>query len=327
MRVQTSLRPADQYDLVIPSRILAGTRRELDMSPLGGRLNRMPRSTKEAFEKYRQNLEITGLQKETVSKRQQAVREVVEAEMDVLDSFLTGSYSRATMVSPLTEADIDILMVLDPKHFEQDGQASLLDKVRRALLKKYTRTPKISRNGQAVTIIFTDFRVDVVPGFNRKGGGYLIPNSISGSWIATNPKVHVDLMTEQNKSHAGDLVPLVKMIKGWNKNIGDAFVSFYLELIAIEILSKVTISDFSSGARYFFDKGRERIKTKAIDPAGFGDQINGLRNTATVEEAVRRFETAYNRAIKAEAFAARDNVQDAIEEWQKVFGQKFPSYG
>jgi hypothetical protein len=287
----------------------------------------MARSISDAFDKYRQNLEITGLQKETVSKRQQAVREVVESEMGVVDSFLTGSYSRATMISPLAGADIDIFMVLEPKYFEQDGQAPLLDKVRRALLKKYTTTPKISRNGQAVTITFTDFRVDVVPGFNRKGGGFLIPNSMSGRWIATNPKVHVDLMTQQNKAHDGDLVPLVKMIKGWNANISDAFVSFYLELITIEILSNVTISDFSSGARYFFDKGRERIKTKAIDPAGFGDQINGLRNASTVEEAIRRFETAYNRAVKAEDFASRENIQAAIAEWQKVFGEKFPSYG
>ena len=169
-----------------------------------------------SFQKLKENLEITGLQKSTVSTRQENVRNAVAEELDVLDSFLTGSYARSTMIAPLSEADIDIFIVLDPKYYESDGQASLLDKVKRALLKTYTKTPKISRNGQAVTITFTDFVVDVVPAFNRKGGGYLIPNSVQKAWIATNPKTHVDIMAEKNKNHNGDLVPIVKMIKGWS---------------------------------------------------------------------------------------------------------------
>jgi len=280
-----------------------------------------------SFQKLKENLEITGLQKSTVSTRQENVRNAVAEELDVLDSFLTGSYARSTMIAPLSEADIDIFIVLDPKYYESDGQASLLDKVKRALLKTYTKTPKISRNGQAVTITFTDFVVDVVPAFNRKGGGYLIPNSVQKAWIATNPKTHVDIMAEKNKNHNGDLVPIVKMIKGWNRNINYSFVSFRLELLAIEIFENVTISDYSSGMRYFFDKGRERIKYKAKDPVPYGGEISGLRNAKTQEDAVSKFESAYNRAIKAEQYAKNENIENAVDEWKKIFGDYFPTYG
>ncbi len=280
-----------------------------------------------SFQKMKENLEITGLQKSTVSTRQENVRDVVAGDMDILESFLTGSYSRSTMIAPLSEADIDIFIVLDPKYYESDGQASLLDKVKRALLKTYTKTPKISRNGQAVTITFTDFMVDVVPAFNRKGGGYLIPNSVQKTWIETNPKIHVDVMTNENSNHNSNLVPIVKMIKGWNKNINNDFVSFYLELLAIKIFKNVTISDFSSGMRFFFDKGREGIKYKVHDPVEYGGQINGLRNCKTVEAAVGRFETAYNRAIKAEQYAKNGNIENAVDECKKIFGDYFPSYG
>src|SRR6266536_3618537 len=51
----------------------------------------------------------------------------------------------------------------------------------------------VSRNGQAVTITFADFEVDVVPGFYRKGGGYLIPDSVLNRWIETDPKQHVEI--------------------------------------------------------------------------------------------------------------------------------------
>ena len=59
-----------------------------------------------AFQKLKENLEITGLQKSTVSARQNNVREVVENNLTVLDSFLTGSYSRSTMIAPLKDADV-----------------------------------------------------------------------------------------------------------------------------------------------------------------------------------------------------------------------------
>jgi Second Messenger Oligonucleotide or Dinucleotide Synthetase domain len=96
------------------------------------------------------------------------------------------------------------------------------------LLKTYTTTPAISRNGQAVTIRFSDFEVDVVPGFNRQGGGYLMPNSITNSWLSTDPKKHVELMAASNKAHNSDLVPLVKMVKAWNKSHSSFFRSFHL---------------------------------------------------------------------------------------------------
>ena len=117
-----------------------------------------------AFQKLKANLEITGLQKSTISARQQNVRKAIEEELTVLDSFLTGSYSRSTLIAPLNEANIDIFIVLDSSYYHDlGGPANLLAKVKRVLRKTYPNTPDISRNGQAVTIQFTDFMVDVVP--------------------------------------------------------------------------------------------------------------------------------------------------------------------
>jgi len=281
-----------------------------------------------SFEELKANLEITGLQHSTVSTRHQNVRKVIENEMNVLDSFLTGSYSRHTMIAPLSEADIDIFIILNPSYYEEAGQANLLDRVKQVLLKTYTKTPKISRNGQAVTITFTDFVVDVVPAFNRRGGGFLIPNSIKKEWISTDPKTHVEIMSNENDRHDGNLVPIVKMIKGWNRNINHAFVSFYLELLALKIFKSVPILDYPSGMKYFFDKGREEIKYKEVkDPVEYGGQINGLDNVSNVDEAVSRFETAYDRAKKAEEYEQGGYTEYAINEWRKIFGDYFPAYG
>src|SRR5690348_8471309 len=191
----------------------------------------MPITVKSGFEALKSNLNITELQESTVATRQKNIREAIEKEMTVLDSFLAGSYRRNTLIAPLSNADVDIFIVLHPKYYEENGQASLLDKVKRVLKKTYPKTPEISRNGQAVTISFTDFKADVVPAFNRNGGGFLIPDAPLGRWISTNPKTHIDIWQDANKAHNGDLVPVIKMIKGWNVKHSWLLRSFHLETI------------------------------------------------------------------------------------------------
>lgn len=293
----------------------------------------MARTILDSFKILKSNLEITGLQESTVSIRQTNVREAIETNLSVLETFLSGSYKRQTLIAPLSKADIDIFVVLDAKYFhnyngQNGGPGGLLDLLKRTLQKTYPRTPDISRNGQAVTIQFTDFMVDVVPSFYRQGGGFLIPNSITQSWISTDPKKHVELLTASNTRNNGNLIPLVKMIKGWNRNINSYFRSFHLEVIALNVLQNVTISDFPSGMRYYFDKGKIYVQQKNPDPAGYHDDVGDYINSKDkLEAAVSHFDTALTRALKAEDFANNNRIEEAIIEWKKIFGDYFPSYG
>jgi hypothetical protein len=287
----------------------------------------MAKTVLEAFKTLRANLEITGLQESTVSTRQTQVRSALEDGLTVLDSFLIGSYRRSTLISPLTTADIDIFVVLDPSYFKKHTPKSLLETVRDVLRKRYPSTPKITPDGQAVSITFTDFVVDVVPSFNRQGGGYLIGDANAGVWISTDPTKHYDVLANANKTHDGDLVPLAKMIKGWNRSAGNPLIPFYLEMMTDEVLRGVKISNFPSGVRFVLDKGRERVKKKIIDPAGYGNQINSLKEAKSVEAAVAKVTTAHAAAVNAEQFDAAGKPQAAIAEWKKVFGDYFPAYG
>ena len=281
-----------------------------------------------SFQRFRSNLEITDLQQSSVSTRQQNVRDAVARRLTVKESFLTGSYKRHTMIAPLSDADVDICVVLEASYYQPDGNAALLDRVRSVLLETYPTTPKISRNGQAVTITFTGFAVDLVPAFYRQGGGFLIPSTIERRWIPTNPQVHESFMSTVHAAHDGDLVPIIKMIKAWNKVINRPFWSFYLELLVQQAPDNVRISNDWSGCRYAFGKGRELIKFKFADPAGLDQQqVQGLGSAESVQAGVSRFETAYNTAWRAEQLASGDRIRGAVDEWRKVFGDCFPAYG
>jgi hypothetical protein len=277
----------------------------------------------QSFEKLRSNLEITDLQESTVSTRQQVVRAAIENQLDVIDSFLTGSYRRSTMIAPLKDADVDVFIVLDPKYYPH-GQAKLLERTRAALRTRY-KTPDISPNGQAVTIRFEDFRVDVVPGFRRKGGGFLIPDTQNQLWISTDPKRHVDIWSAKNKQQKGLLVPLLKMIKCWNREHG-SFRSFHLEVLALTVFEGVLISDYPSGARYFFQQARGRATMALADPAGLSPTIAGYR-ASEQHRNITALDAAFQAAFAAEHHEGNGDTRTAVSFWQRVFGSAFPSYG
>ena len=233
----------------------------------------MPTTTAQGFAWLRETMQVTSLQASTVSTRQNRVRGAIERGMNVLDSFVAGSYRRNTLVAPLKDCDVDICMVLHPEHYNSSRPAALLDEVRAVLLDTYPTSPRVSRNGQAVTITCSDFHVDVVPAFNRKGGGYVIPNSRTEGWIETDPKRHIAIWSEANQANGGNLVPLIKMIKAWNRTHSALFRSFHLELIVLHALNGITISDFPSGVRFVFDKARALARLQIPDPAGYGDNV------------------------------------------------------
>jgi hypothetical protein len=285
----------------------------------------MPTTIKQGFEQLREKLEITDLQEQTVSTRQKNIREALDTELEVLDSFLTGSYRRSTMIAPLAGADVDIFIVLAPKYFDHGGQTALLDNVKKVLKKSY-KTPDISRNGQAVTIVFSDFKVDVVPGFYRQGGGFLIPDSIGKRWISTDPKKHVELWAMSNKTHRGNLVPLIKMIKGWNKMHGELLSSFHLECMIQEILTNITITDFPSGCRYVFEHASSKVHGAICDPAGYSGDVGASMSIMNKRAVAVALTAAYKLAYEAEQLERVNRTAEAFEKWRKIFVSYFPVY-
>lgn len=287
----------------------------------------MPRTIAQGFETFRSNLEITDLQEETVSVRQQSVRAAVAEGLNVIDDFLTGSYKRSTMIAPLKRADVDVFIVLSSTHYNPSGQRELLEATRTALRRRYPKTPEIHPDGQAVTIEFEDFKVDVVPGFNRQGGGYLIPDATGARWIETNPKFHVEHWSAHNKWHDGSLVPMIKMLKAWNREC-DAFRSFHLEAMAVSVFHNVKITNYWSGARYFFDKARDKVRVKLPDPAGYSDDV--AAHVRSEEQFVRltgHLASAYSAALAAERQEQTGMTRQAFGQWRAIFGDYFPAWG
>ena len=76
------------------------------------------------------------------------------------------------------------------------------------------------------------------------------------------------------------------------------------------------------------DRGRELVSRQNPDPAGYGGDVGSYISTAAaIQEAVGKFQLAYERAVKAEDYERRGYTADAVEMWTTVFGNYFPAYG
>jgi hypothetical protein len=289
-----------------------------------------------AFEELRHALELTPLQESTVAERQSRIRKVVSESLSVTGDFLTGSYARHTLIAPLAQADVDVVLILDPR-YRSTGPRGVLDSVRDVLKASYPHTTAISRNGQEVTVRFSDFVVDVVPAFSRSGwdrfwgsnAPFQICNSITSEWINTDPGKHIEIGANANKLHDGGLVPRIKQLKGWNRAAGEPLRSFHLEVLAWRIFGiswpgHKQPSDWIA-VRYFLDRLRGELPNRQQDPAGSDGDVGAYLTGRRLEEAVHSAEVAYNRCVMAEMASEHGDLKAMHYLYSLVFGEYYPT--
>lgn len=287
----------------------------------------------EAFEKFKQKLELTKTESEDAQRRHYEVREVIRAAFDIENDFLTGSYGRHTKTKPLK--DIDIFFVLGNKEKNRRDKAPslTLDAFEDALVKKYGRE-NVQRGRRCVTVEFEKvyqtkdadgkvLSIDAVPAFDG-GNHFDIPDGHVGKWIKSDPEVHAEQATAKNKELDGKWKPLVKMLKCWNKNAGKPIKpSFLVEVMARGLLDP-PFSTYQSELSVFFFAAAEGIRQEWPDPAGLGppvsDQMDQQRQMAA-QQKLREAGKLVERAMRAEQLG---NTTDALSLWRELFGSTFP---
>ncbi len=141
-----------------------------------------------------------------------------ESNSDTEHCLLVGSMGRKTSIDK--ESDIDIIFELprellyNYKNRQGNGPSQLLSDIRDCLLDRYSNTD-IRGDGQVVDVFFTDYTVEIVPGFRESDDSFTYPDSNNGgSWPKTNP------IPEQETCEEMDSTFLVfrdccKLLRAW----------------------------------------------------------------------------------------------------------------
>jgi hypothetical protein len=164
---------------------------------------------------------------------------------------------------------------------------------------------------------------DVVPAFDRRGGGYEIPDTRTGGWISTNPRVHHELSTTKNTACGGKFVPFVKMIKGLNRHLEEPVKpSFLLEVMAQGIVLE-PFGDYPEEVRWFLATAVEQVHVPWPDPAKLGPDVNTMSSLER-SAASTALAGALDVAEKAIDLAADGHERSAVEQWRELFGWRMP---
>jgi predicted nucleotidyltransferase len=280
----------------------------------------------DAFVKLKSTLEIGKTEREFAARQHQQIRDHVRATWSLKEDFLTGSYRRETKTKKLK--DVDIFVVIDDQgpqsSLRQRGPLAVLEDLASVLRPKY---PDVYVDEMACVIAFgseeeiTSF--EIVPSFDRVGGGYEIPDTRTGDWISTNPRIHHEMSTAKNTLCDGKFVPFVKMIKGLNRHLDEPVTtSFLLEVMAQGIVME-PFGEYPEEIRWFLATAVEQVHNPWPDPAGLGPDVNTLSKPQRTVAS-----TALARALvvaeKAIELAADGHERDAVEHWRELFGWRMP---
>jgi hypothetical protein len=286
--------------------------------------------------------EPTETQKQEVAANQRRLRELLhESRLPVLDSYLSGSYSRDTALRPID--DVDIVFIVEPSHwmlwpsFWRPEPSEVLDSFARAIRHRYTLSSVYGQR-RSVNLRLSDLDIDVVPALsaNEHSSAIYVPDRQASTWILSNPKEHARQATQVNRSQDGRLKPLVKLLKLWNSQLPSTaqVKSFLLETMALRIFRRNEIPSLSDGLVKFWD----HMAYAGGEDAVFGWESVGIRLSwwsATVPDVAETggdvaegLESERRQKFVQQAISSRDkalaslrarNDSYAVDHWKRAF--------
>ena len=165
--------------------------------------------------------------------------------------------------------------------------------------------------------------VDAVPAF-KSGGAYEIPDRHLGQWIKTDPSIHKIKATAKNKQMGGTWVPLVKMLKAWNRSQGKPIKpSFLIEVMAHDLVQP-TFNSYPDEIRRFFGAAQDAVSQDWPDPAGYGPPVSDQMTPAKIDIARAALRQADMQAAKAQRLETQGKQGEALKTWRDILGDYFP---
>lgn len=285
-----------------------------------------PKATSQqtSLDDYAEDTGPTTRQGKTINERRERIEQILEEELEIVESHQFGSFTRGTMVGPLTEdSDTDVMFVLSrEKHGQweqgENGSRNCLRAVKRILEEKYPNS-KVSIDRNVVSVQFHDFTVDVAPAFKDGTGGYKIPDTYSEgrSWVRTNPRGYKQRFEAVDNARGGQLQKVARVAKKLRENRSIPVTSYHMEVLAYDYVHNHPNKGASTEelVEGFVEELPRRLSRGTRDP------VNGDRLDANLDRAKRKAAIKKAKAARKKMREARDNRRDGdVEEANKKYG-------
>lgn len=178
----------------------------------------------------------------------------------VVDTYLSGSYSRGTAIHPID--DVDIVFLIDHTAWREGdilfsdlpNPTDVLRSFSTALRRRYARTSVYTQR-RSVRLALSHLDIDIVPAIPLEDNLIQIPDTHTGDWIRSGPAIHRELGASINARTDGVFKPTVKLIKYWNSRLPRTarFKSFTVESMAMALFARHSGDDLFDSVLSFYD--------------------------------------------------------------------------
>ena len=178
---------------------------------------------KDDFETFCQNIQLNREDMDTticeITKKLNSTYYELDKDTDS-HMYVVGSVGRDTAIK--SSRDIDLLFDLptevykNNEDYDSNGHSALIQDVKNVLIERYPKT-KIRGDGQVVVLEFTNYTVELVPGFKQSDNRFKYPDTHDGgSWKYTDPlseQEECSLSDEKSNSIYSDFCNIIRSWK------------------------------------------------------------------------------------------------------------------
>jgi hypothetical protein len=289
-----------------------------------------------AFEEMLSRIEPTIIQKRAIQRTRDTIDQVLQSNPKIVlvkESFLTGSYKRNTLIRPIE--DIDLYVVVNfGVHADGKKPIFILREMAKALRNRYTDRTGIRVDSPCVVIKFSDYKFEVVPAvyYIDDEERYMVPGPGAREWVDCYPNIPHKWLTTSNYTNDKKFVPLIKILKQWNRHNGAGLKSFHLELLTGKVFDQLSqiasypqaIYDWMyyvnewihyNNSPFILEPGKNYTY---VDDYLYQDVGKLCRLRRKLKIGLKRSETALDRWIRGKEGSAK-------MIWKQMFGRMFPS--
>ena len=286
-------------------------------------------SAQTSLDDYADGTGPTDRQGKTINERRERLEQILEDELEIVESHQFGSFTRGTMVGPLSEdSDTDVMFVLSREaHGKwergENGSRNCLRAVKRALEKRYPNS-KVSIDRNVVSVQFSDFTVDVAPAFRDGTGGYKIPDTYSEgrSWVRTNPRGYKQRFDAVDNARGGKLQKVARVAKKLRENRNLPVSSYHMEVMAYDYVHNHPNKGASTEelVEGFVEELPRRVSRGTRDPVN-GDRLDSNMDRSARREAIRKAKTAREEIREAREHRQKGDCDEADEKYGDALGE------
>lgn len=286
-----------------------------------------------AFAAFEDALKLDKTEVDAARRRHNDVRDCLTATELVAGSFLQGSFARKTMISPLN--DVDVVLVL-PRFDEArlrrpGGPVESMEQLKPHLTACFPGVVFDSekRADHALRLDFPDtgFHIDLVPAFDlfNDNGDVDIADRKLDRWERSNTRELMRVVSERNSAvvTGGRFVPQVRMVKTFcNEAPGLDVCGLVAESLTFDAVTRRMVDGRALLA--VFERSARLTSGTLTDPTGVDDLLGRWSwERRRVSAAV--FDGAAKAAAEALRLEAAGDEQGAIDIWHRLLGTQFPA--